>query len=106
MLYTTVIPVILQKMRCRRRDYDMLDVPTDPEKTIQFLEFDYSCNFKAKAFVWLFADSAYSDIQYLAECPCRWQLNRKVQNLVLISNTQLQPECVQTSVVYEEPASG
>jgi hypothetical protein len=81
----------------------MLDIPTDPEKMIQYVEFDYDCSFDKRAFVWLLADSACSKIRYLTECPCRWQLDRKVQSLVLVSSTPLLPECVQTSVVYAEP---
>jgi hypothetical protein len=80
----------------------MLDIPTDPEKTIKYVGFDYTCNFKTRAVAWLCADSAISDIRYLAIKPCRWDINLKVQNLTLISSIPLPPECVQTSVIYED----
>ncbi len=86
-----------------RHDYDMLDIPTDPEKTIQFVELYYSCGIKPKFSVWLCADNAVTEARYPAQSPCRWQLNRKVENLTLISTAQLTAERVKTTVTYEEP---
>ena len=104
-LFFSYIADMLKSRLCLRHNYDMLDIPTDPEKTIEYVELNYSCSFKARAFAWLCTDSAFSDIRYLANKPCRWQLNQKVQSLTLISNAQLSADCVQTSVIYEEPTA-
>ncbi len=101
--YFSFIAPWLRSRTCPGHDYDMLDIPADPEKTIQYVEFDYSCDFNLKAFVWLWADSAALDIHFLTECPCQWQLGRKVQNLTLIASIPLDPDCVKTTVVYAVP---
>ncbi len=103
MVFISYIADLFRGRLCLRHVYDMLDIATDPEKAIRYVEFDYSCNFKPRAFAWLCADSAVSDIRYLAQKPCRWDLNLKVKNLTLISTAQLPAECVKASVVYEEP---
>ena len=33
--------------------YSIYDIPTDPDRTIEFVEFDYDCRFYLKAFAWL-----------------------------------------------------
>jgi len=99
----SLIAALVRSRSYPQYDYDMLDIPTDPEKMIQTVEFDYNCSFPRRAFVWLCADTAVTDIRHFTECPCSWQLNRKVENLTLISSTHLDPNCVQASVVYAEP---
>ena len=100
--YLSIIADRLQSRFCPRADFDMLDIPTDPEKTIQTVTFDYVCNLRRRAFVWLCADTLITDIHSLSECPCSWELNREVTNLTLISTMRLDADCVQTSVVYTE----
>ena len=100
----SIILSLLKSRFCPRYDYDMLDIPTDPNRTIQFVEFSYNCSANLKAFAWLWGDNSYTDIRYFSKAPCRWELNRKVQHLMLISNMQLQSDCIQTSVEYEAPA--
>jgi len=95
---------LLKHMHPRPRPiYDILDIPTDPDRTIEFVEFDYDCRFCLKAFAWLCVDGEPTDIRYFTEAPCSWKLNRKVRNLKLIANALLVPDCLHTSVVYEEP---
>ena len=91
----SLIAALVRSRSYPQYDYDMLDIPTDAEKTIQTVEFDYNCSFPRRAFVWLSADTVVTDIRYLTARSCQWQLNRKVQNLTLISTMPLLPECVQ-----------
>jgi len=100
--YLSILADWLQSRVCPRADFDMLDIPTDPDKTIQTVTFDYVCKFRRKAFVWLIADTYVTDTHAFSECPCSWDLNRKAENLTLISTMQLEADCVQTSVVYAE----
>jgi len=83
--------------------YYVYDIPTDPDRTVEFVEFDYDCRFCLKAFAWLRVDCESTDIRYFTEAPYSWKLNRKVRHLKLIANTLLVPDCLHTSVVYEEP---
>ncbi len=79
-----------------------INIPTDPDRTIESVEFDYDCSFYLKAFAWLCIDGSPSDIRHLTECPCTWKLNRKVQHLELLSSISLQSECLHTQVQYEQ----
>jgi len=100
----TVLLELLKHMHpCPCPVYYVYDIPTDPDKTIQFVEFDYDCRFRLKAFAWLRVDCESTDNRYLTECPCAWKLNRKVRNLKLVANTLLVPDYLHTSVVYEQP---
>ena len=76
-------------------------IPTDPNKIIEFVEFDYDCSFYLKATAWLCIDGKPSDIRCLTECPCAWKLNRKVNKLELLSSISLQSECLHMQVQYE-----
>lgn len=83
------------------------DIEVDPERTIDYVEFDY-CKYKhgkserKKFVIWLLVDGEPTEKKYIPDCPCRWYLNKKVTDLKLIHRKKLKPDCMEIDVVYEE----
>lgn len=94
-------------LRCLKNKYKY-DIDVDPNRTIKYVEFNYckcdksdKCGRK-KIRIWLVADGEQTDVKYLSQCPCRWDLNKKVTDLKLVSTKKLKPDCMNINVVYAE----
>ncbi len=88
---------------CPDTECDQFYIYTDPEMTVEFVEFDYGCEFDLETFAWLCVEGEPTDIRYLTECPCTWKLNRKVRELKLVLSRCVLCSCAHTGVVYKCP---
>lgn len=92
------------KKKCWGKKQYKYDIDVDSERIIDYVEFDYRKNKrkKKKAIVWLLADGEATEKKRICQCPCRWDLNKKVTELKLVSTKRLKPKYMNIEVVYQE----
>ncbi|MFD3157360.1 hypothetical protein ACFIJ5_10935 [Haloimpatiens sp. FM7330] len=100
------IYICIYKRKNNKKKYEY-DIDIIHDRKIKYVEFSYCkymCNKckRNKATIWLLVDGEPTDKKCLCQCPCRWDLNKKVSKLKLLSTKKLKPECIWFTVVYEE----